>query len=137
MDPLDTSIGVAASGLRAQSMRFRVVSENLANAEATGMRPGADPYRRKTVSFAAELDNAGAARVVLKRIGADPSPFRLENRPGDPAASPAGIVKLPNVNPIVEMADMREASRGYEANLQVIKQAREMISMTIDLLRGA
>jgi flagellar basal-body rod protein FlgC len=137
MDPLGTSIGVAASGLRAQSMRFRVVSENLANAEATGTRPGADPYRRKTVSFAAELDNAGAARVVLKRIGADPSPFRLENRPGDPAASPAGIVKLPNVNPIVEMADMREASRGYEANLQVIKQAREMISMTIDLLRGA
>lgn len=136
MDPLDTSIGVAASGLRAQSMRFRVVSENLANAETTGTLPGADPYRRKTVSFAAELDQAGAARVVLKRIGADPSPFRLENRPGDPAASPAGIVKLPNVNPIVEMADMREASRSYEANLQVIKQAREMISMTIDLLRG-
>jgi flagellar basal-body rod protein FlgC len=137
MDPLSTSIGVAASGLKAQSMRFRIVSENLANAEATGTRPGADPYRRKTVSFSAELDNAGAARVMLKRIGADPSPFRLENRPGDPAASPAGIVKLPNVNPIVEMADMREASRGYEANLQVIKQAREMISMTIDLLRGA
>ena len=136
MDPLTQSIGVAASGLRAQSMRYRVVSENLANAEATGTRPGADPYRRKTVTFAAALDDAGVAQVALKRIGTDPSPFRLEYRPGDPAASASGVVKLPNVNPIVEMADLREANRSYEANLQVIKQAREMISMTIDLLRG-
>jgi flagellar basal-body rod protein FlgC len=135
MDPLAQSISVAASGLRAQSMRYRVVSENLANAEATGTRPGADPYRRKTVTFAAALDHAGVATVGLKRIGVDPAPFRLEYRPGDPAANGLGVVKLPNVNPIVEMADLREANRSYEANLQVIKQAREMISMTIDLLR--
>jgi flagellar basal-body rod protein FlgC len=135
MDPLAQSIAVAASGLRAQSMRYRVVSENLANAEATGTRPGADPYRRKTVTFAAALDLAGIAMVGLKRIGVDPAPFRLEYRPGDPAANGLGVVKLPNVNPIVEMADLREANRSYEANLQVIKQAREMISMTIDLLR--
>jgi flagellar basal-body rod protein FlgC len=135
MDPLAQSIAVAASGLRAQSMRYRVVSENLANAEATGTRPGADPYRRKTVTFAAALDQAGIAMVALKRIGVDPAPFRLEYRPGDPAANGLGVVKLPNVNPIVEMADLREANRSYEANLQVIKQAREMISMTIDLLR--
>jgi flagellar basal-body rod protein FlgC len=135
MDPLTSSMTIAASGLKAQSLRFRVVSENLANAEATGTRPGGDPYRRKTVTFAAELDRAGVAQVALKRIGADPSPFRLEYRPGDPAANAAGVVKLPNVNPIVEMADIREANRSYEANLQVIKQAREMITMTIDLLR--
>jgi flagellar basal-body rod protein FlgC len=136
MDPLTVSSAIAASGLKAQSLRFRIVAENLANAEATGQTPGSDPYRRKTVSFAAALDSTGAALVEVKRVGADPKPFRLEHRPGDPAANAAGIVKMPNVNPILEMADLKEANRSYEANLQVIKQAREMVSMTLDLLKA-
>jgi flagellar basal-body rod protein FlgC len=127
----------AASGLEAQSMRMRIVSENLANMESTGTTKGSDPYRRKLVTFEASLDRLSAAELVsANRIVRDEQPFRLEFQPGHPAANEAGYVKLPNVNMIVEAADMREANRSYEANLQVIKQAREMISMTIDLLKG-
>jgi len=127
---------IAGSGLEAQSMRLRVTAENLANMDATGVAPGADPYRRRLVTFGSELDRAsGVPLVTVERTVKDPSPFRLEFNPGHPAADVNGYVKLPNVSMIVEMADMREASRSYEANLQVIKQARDMISMTIDLLR--
>ena len=137
MDPLIASMKVAASGLEAQSTRIRIVSENLANARSTGDTPGADPFRRKTVSFAAELDRAtGAALVEVSRLGEDETDFSTEFDPGNPAANEQGIVKLPNVNVLIEMADMREANRSYEANLQVIKQARELISMTIDLMRS-
>lgn len=136
MDPLTTALKIAASGLSAQSQRLRVVSENLANAQSTGDGPGADPYRRKTISFAAELDRAsGGATVEVNSIDRDPSEFPLEYQPGNEAADAAGYVKMPNVNVMVEMADMTEANRSYEANLQTIKQARELISMTIDLLR--
>jgi flagellar basal-body rod protein FlgC len=94
------------------------------------------PQGRQTVQFAAEIDRlSGATLVQVDRVKPDPAPFRTEFRPGHPAANAAGYVKLPNVNMIVEMADMREANRSYEANLQVIKQVREMLSMTIDLLR--
>jgi len=118
-------------------MRLRVTAENLANMDATGTAPGADPYRRRLVAFSSELDRtSGVPLVTAQRTVADPSPFRLEFNPGHPAADSNGYVKLPNVSMIVEMADMREASRSYEANLQVIKQARDMISMTIDLLRS-
>lgn len=118
-------------------MRLRVISENLANIESTGRTPGAEPYRRKLVTFEQALDQAtGAETVQTGRVLHDTRPFRLEMRPGHPAADAAGYVRLPNVNMIVEMADMREASRSYEANLQVIRQAREMTSMTIDLLRS-
>ncbi len=127
----------AASGLAAQSMRLRVISENLANAQSTGSTPGSDPFRRKTITFGAELDRlTGASLVDVKRIQNDQSPFRIEFDPGHPAANAAGYVKMPNINLIVEMADMREANRSYESNLQVVKQAREMTSMTVDLLRG-
>lgn len=137
IDPLQLSLRIAASGLEAQSSRMRVVSENLANAQSTGTTPGADPYRRKTISFENELDSvSGATLVKLADIGVDRSAFRVEHDPGHPAADAAGYVKLPNVNMLIEMADMREANRSYEANLQVIKQAREMVSMTIDLLRS-
>lgn len=136
-DPLQISLTIAASGLEAQSSRMRIVSENLANAQSTGKTPGSDAYRRKTVSFESELDRAsGVDLVKVAKIGADRSDFRVEHDPGHPAADQAGFVKLPNVNMLIEMADMREANRSYEANLQVIKQAREMISMTIDLLRS-
>ena len=136
-DPLQVTLRVAASGLQAQSNRVRVVSENMANAHSTASIAGADPYSRKTLTFESEVDRfSGANLVKIESLDVDPSPFRLEHDPNHPAADEAGYVKLPNVNLMVEMADMREANRSYEANLQVIKQAREMISMTIDLLRS-
>lgn len=137
MDPLLTSLKVAASGLGAQSERLRIVSENLANAQSTGSVPGADPYQRKTITFAAELDRAsGGSFVEVTSINRDESAFPLDFQPGHEAANDDGYVKMPNVNVLVEMADMREANRGYEANLQVIRQARELITMTIDLMRS-
>lgn len=137
MDPLIASLKVAASGMHAQSERLRVVSENLANAQSTGNTPGADAFRRKTISFAATLDRAtGANKVEVADIARDDSDFPVEFMPGHEAADANGYVKMPNVNVLVEMADMRESVRGYEANLQTIKQARELISMTIDLLRN-
>ena len=118
-------------------MRMRIVSENLANLDSTGSTPGSDAYRRKFVTFESALDAAtGAAVVNIGGVLRGHEPFRTEFRPGHPAANEAGYVKLPNVNMIVEVADMREAGRSYEANLQVIRQARDMISMTIDLLKG-
>jgi flagellar basal-body rod protein FlgC len=138
MDPLLASLKISASGLEAQSSRLRVVSENLANARSTGDTPGADPYRRKTISFAQELDRAaGVSTVEVKKIGVDRSDFQTEYDPGNPAADPNGVVKYPNVNILLEMADMREANRSYEANLQSIRQARDLINSTIDLLRSS
>ncbi len=137
MDPLISSLKVAASGLGAQSERLRVVSENLANAQSTGNFPGADPYQRKTITFTAELDRLSGARMVeVSSIANDKTAFPSEFQPGHEAADELGYVKMPNVNVLVEMADMREANRSYEANLQSIKQARDLISMTIDLLRN-
>jgi flagellar basal-body rod protein FlgC len=137
MDPLLTSMKVAASGLGAQSERLRIVSENMANAQSTASTPGADPFQRKTITFAAELDRAsGGSFVNVTSIANDHTAFPLEYLPGHEAADENGYVRMPNVNMLIEMADMREANRGYDANLQVIKQARELISMTIDLMRS-
>ena len=137
LDPLQAALKVGASGLEAQSRRLRVLSENLANAQSTGKTAGAEPYARKTISFESELDDtSGTSLVKVSGIDRHRSPFRIEHNPGHPAADAKGFVKLPNVDIMVEVADMREANRSYEANLQVIKQAREMISMTIDLLRS-
>lgn len=137
VDPLQLPSKIAASGLKAQSTRMRVVTENLANYESTGETPGANPYTRKTISFDTELDRQlGVNLVKVNRIGFDKTPYKLEFDPGHPAADANGYVKTPNVNMLIELGDMREANRSYEANLQVIKQARELISMTIDLLRS-
>jgi flagellar basal-body rod protein FlgC len=137
MDALSTALKVASSGLGAQSERLRIVSENLANAQSTGTTPGADPYRRKTIAFAAELDKAsGGSMVEVLKVDRDNSAFPIEYMPGHEAADANGYVKMPNVNPLLEMADVSEANRSYQANLQVIKQARSLISMTIDLMRS-
>jgi len=137
LDSLQASMSVASSGLEAQSTRMRIVSENLANANATGRAAGSDPYQRKTVTFNAEVDRAAGAQFVkVKEVGVDRTPFRVEYDPGHPAADKTGYVKLPNVNMMIEMADMREVNRSYEANLQVVKQVRSMLGMTIDLLRS-
>lgn len=138
LDPLRAASAIAASGLTAQSMRLRVVAENIANAQSTGNTPGADAYRRKTVAFAQHIDGlTGAALVEVSSIAQDPSSFPMESNPGHPAADVAGMVKMPNVNMIVEMSDMRQATRSYEANLQVIRQSREMANAMIDLLRSS
>ncbi len=136
-DAISSALRIAASGLEAQSTRLRVVSENVANSRSTGETPGSDPYRRKTVTFASEIDRMTGAEIVhVKNVGLDRSDFKSEYDPGNPAADADGYVKMPNVSPLIEMADMREANRSYEANLQVIKQARELINLTIDLMRG-
>ena len=137
IDPLQASMTIAASGLSTNSARLRIASENIANARSTGATPGADPYRRKTITFENALDDTSGVDIVrIANIGNDKAPFTTELDPGNPAADGQGFVKLPNVNLIMEMADMREANRAYEANLQVVKQSRDLISMTIDLLKG-
>ncbi|MGB8818275.1 MAG: flagellar basal body rod protein FlgC [Rhizobiaceae bacterium] len=138
MDMLASSLRIANSGLTSQSMRIRVAAENLANENSTSRIEGGDPYRRKTVSFAEVVDRAsGASLVSVSKISRDPSDFEIEFDPSNPDAGPDGNVLRPNVNPIIEMADMREANRSYEANLQVIKQTKDLISMTIDLMRSS
>ena len=137
-DSLETSLRIAASGLQAQSTRLRVVSENIANAQSTGLTPGADPYARQTVSFESEMDRTlGTNLVQVKSIGVDSSPFKLQRDPGNPAADQDGMVKMPNVDVLMELADMREANRSYEANLQVAKQSADMLNTAIGLMKDA
>lgn len=131
------SMSIATSGLRAQAGRMRVISENIANADSTAKTAGADPYRRKVPTFSSELDRTLDARVVsLGKIKPDNSEFRVKHEPGNPVADANGNVKYPNVNPLVEMTDMREAQRSYEANLNIISATRRMIQRTLDILRA-
>ncbi|ACA19479.1 flagellar basal-body rod protein FlgC [Methylobacterium sp. 4-46] len=130
------AIGIAASGLRAQSGRMRVISENIANADSEPTRAGVEPYRRKVPTFANRLDRELDARMVdLGRVRRDQAPFRTKHDPGNPVADAKGDVQLPNVNLLVETVDMREAQRSYEANLNMVTAARRMISRTIDILK--
>ncbi len=131
------SMGIATSGLRAQAGRMRVISENIANADSTAQTPGGDPYRRKVPTFSSTLDRALDARVVsLGRIRPDQAAFRIKNEPGNPAADAQGNVKYPNVNSLIEMTDMRDAQRSYEANLNIINATRRMIQRTLDILKA-
>jgi flagellar basal-body rod protein FlgC len=137
MDPLSAASKIAGSGLEAQSTRLRIVSENIANARTTGDTPGADPYRRKTITFGETMDATRQVDLVgVKKLGIDNSDFFEEFDPNHPAADDRGMVKTPNVNIMIEMADMREANRSYDANLQMIKQTRELVAATIDLLKS-
>lgn len=136
MDIMAT-LKIAASGLRAQQGRMRVIAENLANADSTGSAPGQDPYRRKTMSFSSVLDReVGATLVRPGRVLPDASQFRTRYEPGHPAADEKGYVKIPNVNALIESMDLREAQRSYEANLNVISATRRMLARTLDILRG-
>lgn len=131
------SMGIATSGLRAQAGRMRVISENIANADSTAKTAGGDPYRRKVPTFSSELDRTLDSRVVtLGKVKPDTSDFRIKHEPGNPVADANGNVKYPNVNSLVEMTDMREAQRYYEANLNVISATRRMIQRTLDILKA-
>jgi len=131
------SLFVAASGLKAQSGRMRVIAENIANADSTARTPGADPYRRKIPTFEAIYDRKMQVnRVELGRVEKDRSDFNLRFNPSHPAANEDGFVKMPNVDRLVEAVDMREAQRSYEANLNVITSTRTMLARTLEILRA-
>lgn len=130
------ALDISSAGMDAQTSRLRVIAENLANQDTTGSSPGADPYRRKTVTFAETLDpSVGSPTVSVKKIGNDMSDFALKYDPSHPAANGQGYVKMPNVNSFVELMDMREAERSYSANLNVMQVTRSMLTRTIDLLK--
>jgi len=137
MPELFSAIAISASGMRAQSTRIRVITENMANADTTGLTPGADPYVRKTISFKDTLDKEMGVNVVkvddIKQV--NKKPFETRYIPDHPAADANGYVKIPNVNTLVESTDMREAQRSYEANLGMIEQTRGLAMQTIDMLR--
>ncbi|MAE50439.1 MAG: flagellar basal body rod protein FlgC [Micavibrio sp.] len=135
---LINAMGISVHGMKAQGSRIRVITENVANVQTTGDTPGADPYRRQMITFKNEMDRQmGAKLVKVDSIqGDEKTPFRLEYRPEHPAADENGNVKLPNVNTLLEMADMREAQRTYEANIGMLEQSRTMLLRTIDLLRA-
>jgi flagellar basal-body rod protein FlgC len=131
------TLAIAASGLHAQLGRMRIVTENIANADSTAATPGGDPYRRKIVTFDDEFDRAmGVNLVELGRVQTDKSAFRIKHEPGNPAADANGNVKYPNVNTLVELTDLRDAQRSYEANLNVITATRRMLQRTIDILKS-
>ncbi len=136
MAELNSSMRISAAGLKAQGERLRVISENIANSGSTALTPDQEPYRRKLVTFGSALDRElGVNLVKVGPAGRDTSDFGLRYQPGHPAADDSGYVKISNVNTLVEMTDMREAQRSYEANLKVLQAARGMLSRTIDLLR--
>jgi flagellar basal-body rod protein FlgC len=131
------SMGIATSGLRAQAGRMRVISENIANADSTASTAGGDPYRRKVPTFVNQLDRVLDAKTVsLGKIKPDQSDFRTKYEPSNPAADGNGYVKYPNVNPLIEMTDLRDAQRSYEANLNIISATRRMIQRTLDILKA-
>jgi flagellar basal-body rod protein FlgC len=131
------SLKIAAGGLHAQSARMRVIAENMANADSAAKVPGGEPYRRRMPTFEAVFQREmGAYNVEIGRIAYDQSEFQSRYEPGHPAADEHGYVLYPNVNPLIETMDMREAQRTYEANLNVVSVTRQMLGMTLDILRG-
>ena len=134
---LSKSSQSAASGMRAQGTRLKIIAENLANADTVIGADGFDPYRRKVITFKNEIDRASNASVVkVNPLTYDQSDFRIEYNPTHPKADPDGYVKMPNVNSLIEVMDMREAQRSYEANVTMIEGTRSLIQRTIDLLRS-
>ncbi len=136
MADLTKALGISSTGMQVQTVRLRVIAENIANQDTTGSSPGADPYRRKTVSFETRIDTAlGTDTVRVKQIGRDKTDFALRFDPANPGASVEGYVKLPNVNSFVEIMDMRDAERSYSANLSVMQATRGMLTRTIEMLK--
>ena len=133
---LNKALGVSAQGMDVQTERLRVIAEYLANQDTTATTPGGEPYRRKTVTFENQMDSALGAEVVhVKSIGTDKSELPQRYDPGNPAADAKGYVRIPNVNSFVEVMDMREAERSYNANLSVMQTTRGMMQRTIEMLK--
>ena len=133
---LSVSADIAVSGMKAQSERLRIISENMANADSIGIRPGEDPYRRQVVTFKYYIDKeTGAKMVKVDKVVPDESQFPLKYDPNHPAANAEGYVAMPNVNPLIEMMDLKEAQRSYDANLSMMQTARDMNSKVLDLLK--
>ncbi len=136
MSDLSVTSDIAVSGMKAQSERLRIISENMANAESVGIRSGEDPYRRQVVTFKNYVDKqTGAEMVKVDKVVQDQSPFVKKYAPNHPAADEQGYVSMPNVNTLVEMMDMKEAQRAYEANLTMVQTARDMNSKVLDILK--
>ena len=135
MDNLQNSFHIAGAGLKVQGRRLKIIAQNIANRDSTSQVPGGDPYRRQVITFENAMDRAmGVNMVQVGKITQDNAAFTMEYDPSHPAANDEGYVKLPNVNSLIEITDMREAQRSYEANLGVIQAARTMISRTIELM---
>lgn len=133
---ISKAIAISAAGMDAQTARLRVIAENLANQDSTGSTPGAEPYRRKTITFEDRLDQeTGVDTVRVRNVGVDKSDLPKRYDPSHPAADAEGYVRTPNVNSFVEIMDMREAQRGYSANLNVMEVTRTMLTRTIELLK--
>lgn len=129
MSDFTTSLSIAASGMAAQSMRLRHVSENIANADTPG-------YHRKVASFETVVDRGEVTgEVRLGRVALDPSELVRVLDPGHPLADENGYYDGSNVDLVVEIADAREAQRSYEANLRTFDQTRQMSASLLDLLR--
>ena len=137
MDDILKTLRISSAGLKAQGTRLRVISENIANADSLPTKPGERPYQRKVITFKNELDRTlGLDTVRVDKVRPDKSGFEKRFEPSHPAADADGYVLAPNVNTLVEMMDMREAQRSYEANLSVLEASRSMVMRTLDLLRG-
>lgn len=133
---LTNTLNISADGMQVQAERLRIVSENLANKDSTGSTPGADPYRRKIITFQETLDKkTGASSVQVKNISKDQTPFELKYDPSHPAANAQGYVKMPNVNEMMEVMDVHEAQHAYEANLNTMQITRSMLTRTINLMK--
>jgi flagellar basal-body rod protein FlgC len=135
MTDIQAAIAAAASGMRAQTVRMRVAAENVANANSTGTDPAQEPFRRRIPLLESTTLTSGANGVRVRGTSWDMSAFREEYNPSHPAAGEDGYVRLPNVDTLVEMMDLREATRAYEANLNMIEAARTMTNRALDLLR--
>ena len=133
--PIDPSQAIAATALRAQQQRKRVIAENTANADPTSTTGGGEPYRRQVAIFEPMEVAGGGAGVRVASVRSDPGAFKSEYNPSHPAADAKGYVRMPNVDPLIEALDMKEAQRAYEANLSVIETARSMQSRTLDILK--
>ena len=137
MTDMYDAMTISSYGMRAQGERTRVIAENIANASTGALTPDSDPYSRKVITFKNEMDRQYGHKVVMVEDIADDrrEEFPLKYMPDHPGANEAGYVKMPNVSTLIEMNDMREAQRSYEANLGMIEQSRTMMFRTIDLLR--